>query len=142
MREESICWPRNYDMDAWNQYPKPMQRGTVINVEVANLATKNILRHYMDLSWKTTNQGTFDDTSDQSGKSQDGVLNSNFTICDDVTTLLAHPLDNCCQGMFILEDLVHALKIDGIDTSLVLSNSLDNCCFGIILLLIAPTGLF
>ena len=73
----------------------------------------------MNLSWKTTNQGAFNDASDQSGKSQEGFSNSNVTICDDVTTLLAHPLDNCCQRMFILEDLVHALKIDGKDTSLV-----------------------
>lgn len=96
----------------------------------------------MDLSWKTTNQGAFNDTSDQGGKLQKGVLNSNVTICDDVTTLVAHPLDNCCQRIFILEDLVHGLKIDGKDTSVVWCNSLDNCCFGIISLLIAPTGFF
>ena len=142
MREESIYWPRNYVMGDWNQYPKPVQRGTAINAELEKLATKNSLRHYMNLSWKTTNQGAFNDASDQSGKSQEGFSNSNVTICDDVTTLLAHPLDNCCQRMFILEDLVHALKIDGKDTSLVWCNSLDNCCFGIISLLIAPTGFF
>ena len=28
-------------------------------------------------------------------------------------------MDNCSQGMFIVEDLVNALKIDSIDTSVV-----------------------
>lgn len=42
MGETSICQPRNYVMDARNQYPKPIHQGTVINIELAKFATKNI----------------------------------------------------------------------------------------------------
>ena len=164
----------SYVMDALNQYPKPILRGTVINVELAKLATKIILRHCMELSWKTTNQRAVNNTSDQSGKWEDGVLKSNVTRCDDVNNItcasttkimvlvvsmcvapiiirqnispkrvVTHTiLDNCNRKMFIFEDLVHALKIVCIYTSLVPCNSLDNCCFGIISLLIAATKFF
>ena len=97
---------------------------------------------------KKTNQGAVNDTPDQSGTSQDGVLKSNVTVCDEniacastkfstqvismsvVPVIIEHKdstkeiithtiLDSCSQGTFIVEDLVNALEIDGIDTSVV-----------------------
>ena len=97
---------------------------------------------------KKTNQGAVNDTPDQSGTSQDGVLKSSVTVCDEniacastkfsaqvismcvVPVLIKHKdstkeiithaiLDSCSQGTFIVEDLVNALEIDGIDTSVV-----------------------
>ena len=93
-----------------------------------------------------TNQGAVNDTPDQSCTSQDGVLKSNVTLCDEniahastkfsvqvismcvVPVVIKHKdstkeiithaiLDSCSQGTFIVEDLVNALEIDDIDTS-------------------------
>ena len=87
MREASIYRARNRVLDVWNQYRNPMRQETVINVELAKFATKNIPRHCMDLSWKRKiNQGAVNDTSDQSGTSKDEVLKSNVTICDENIT--------------------------------------------------------
>ena len=96
---------------------------------------------------KKTNQAV-NDTPDQSGTSQDGVLKSNVTVCDEniacastkfsaqvismcvVPVVIKHKdstkeiithaiLDSCSQGTFIVEDLGNPLEIDGIDTSVV-----------------------
>ena len=102
---------------------------------------------------KKNKQGAANDTPDQSDTSQDGVLKSNVTICDEniacvstknntqvicmcvVSVVIKHKdsakkitthaiLDSCSQGKLIVEEMVNALEIDSIDTS-VLAKTLN-----------------
>ena len=97
---------------------------------------------------KKTNQGAVNDIPDQSDTSQEGVLKSNVIVCDEnfacastkfsaqvismcvVPVVIKHNdstketithtiLDSCSQSTFIVEDLVNAHEIDGIDTSVM-----------------------
>ena len=97
---------------------------------------------------KKTKQGAVNDTPDQSETLQEGVLKSNVTICDknivctstknnaqvismcvvpvsikhkdSAKDIITHAiLDSCSQGTFTVEELVNALEIDGIDTTVV-----------------------
>ena len=97
---------------------------------------------------KKTKQGAVNDTPDQSETLQEGVLKSNVTICDknivctstknnaqvismcvvpvsikhkdSAKDIITHAiLDSCSQGTFTVEELVNALEIDGIGTTVV-----------------------